>query len=233
MKKYFSVLLLLFIGFSNAQMMSYDEVINSDNPEIIEKFIRENPKHRQIGKLRYTLIKANRVQKEINKKKRAKERAISIKEYRAKIAERRANREEYDARNNRWSGDEWEATPEISSSSETSAPETSIASNTLAASQKRIAPQQRSHGESLEMLNHLFDNSKNKKKAYLQIQNRSKCPIRISIKGKRNYVLDIHAMSDGDILVMKGTYVLSGKICGKDYRQNKKLTKDIALKLKD
>ncbi len=83
-----------------------------------------------------------------------------------------------------------------------------------------------------KVLNHLFDNSSNKREAYVQIVNRSACNLLVKFSGKSNYYnLDVKANNQNYILIDKGNYLVTTSICDAKYSSAKNISKDIAITL--
>lgn len=80
-----------------------------------------------------------------------------------------------------------------------------------------------------EIINHLIENDPNK--AYVSIKNMSQCDITISFQGKNYYTLDILSQNEGRLLVEKGTYEISSKVCKANYKAQKEITNDYELVL--
>lgn len=120
-------------------------------------------------------------------------------------------------------GDPVEAKPEVAA----------INSRKLAQSVKRDARKGKADGntqKTVDLLNHLFSTN-DRKEAYVQIENRSKCNLIIKISGKKFYNLDVPAKSHNFILIDKGTYKLSTMVCDSEYATTKTITKDIVIAL--
>lgn len=217
MKKHITLFVLFFAYLSYAQSLTYQEAMDSNDPQLIAKFIKENPKHPKNGKLRYQLITLAREKKKSEKGAR---KSISVKDFRKGIAHQREN---YNDSNSKF---EFERLP-----SKTENQQNTYARRVGSRNTKTNSTEDKD--KDVALLNHLFSNDKKKKNAYLQVKNLSKCPISLQIKGRKNYTLDIPAQKDGHLLVAKGTYTLSGKICHANYHQKKTLTKDVILKLKN
>ena len=82
-----------------------------------------------------------------------------------------------------------------------------------------------------DMLTHLFNNDPNKKDAYVQIVNKSKCNLLIKISGKKFYNLTVPANKENFILVDKGNYTMSTSICDAKYSAKKSINSDISITL--
>lgn len=85
--------------------------------------------------------------------------------------------------------------------------------------------------KTVDLLNHLFSNDPNRKEAYIQIENKSKCNLIVKISGKKFYNLDVPAKSQNFILVDKGTYTLTTSVCDAKYSSVKDIRKDISITL--
>lgn len=86
--------------------------------------------------------------------------------------------------------------------------------------------------QTAKVLNHLFNDSPNKKEAYVQIVNKSKCNLVVKFSGKNNYYnLNVPANNDNFIMINKGQYVVTTGICDAKYSSSKNITKDIAITL--
>lgn len=86
--------------------------------------------------------------------------------------------------------------------------------------------------QAAKVLNHLFDNNPNKKEAYVQIMNKSKCNLIVRFKGKNKfYNLDVPANNKNYILIDKGNYEMTTSVCDAKYSQAKNINKDIAITL--
>ncbi len=81
------------------------------------------------------------------------------------------------------------------------------------------------------MLTHIFNNDINKNEAYINIRNKSKCPLNVKINGRKSYTLLIPAKSQNFILIDKGDYTLSTMVCDAAYSSLKKIDKDIEIAL--
>lgn len=88
------------------------------------------------------------------------------------------------------------------------------------------------NAQATNVLNHLFDNNPNKKEAYVQIINKSKCNLIVKFDGKKFYNLDVAANNKNYILIDKGNYTLTTNICDAKYTSSKNINGDIVLTLK-
>lgn len=82
-----------------------------------------------------------------------------------------------------------------------------------------------------DLLTHMFSNDPNRKQAYVQIVNKSKCNLIVKISGKKFYNLTIPANNQNFILIDKGTYTLSSSICDAQYSATKNINTDISISL--
>jgi len=88
------------------------------------------------------------------------------------------------------------------------------------------------HGKkTAALLTHLFNNDISDKEAYVNVKNKSKCNMEMKINGKKNYNLIIPARSENYVMVDKGDYQLSTKVCDSPYITSKKIDKDIEIAL--
>lgn len=85
--------------------------------------------------------------------------------------------------------------------------------------------------KTVALLNHLFSNDPNRREAYVQIENKSKCNMIVKISGKKFYNLDVKAHDQNFILVDKGTYTLTTNVCDAKYSSVKTINKDISIVL--
>lgn len=85
--------------------------------------------------------------------------------------------------------------------------------------------------QAVRLLNHLFSNDPNKKEAYVQIENLSRCNLIVKFEGKDFYNLNVPANGKSFILINKGKYILSTNVCDAVYKQEKNIQTDIAIKL--
>ncbi|WBV61978.1 hypothetical protein PFY12_07625 [Chryseobacterium camelliae] len=88
------------------------------------------------------------------------------------------------------------------------------------------------HGKkTAALLTHLFNSDISGKEAYVNVINKSKCNMEMKISGKKNYNLIIPARSENYVMVDKGDYQLSTKVCDSPYTTSKKIEKDIEIAL--
>lgn len=83
------------------------------------------------------------------------------------------------------------------------------------------------------ILNSLFDNDPNSKECIVLIENKSDCNmiVRIEGAGNVNYRLAIPSRAENTILVQKGSYLFSSKVCGAQYASQKTVEKAIMVSL--
>lgn len=82
-----------------------------------------------------------------------------------------------------------------------------------------------------DLLTHMFSNDPNRKDAYVQITNKSKCNLIVKISGKKFYNLTVPANNQNFLLIDKGTYTFSSSICDAKYSETKNIKDDIAITL--
>ncbi len=81
------------------------------------------------------------------------------------------------------------------------------------------------------LLTHLFNNDPNRREAYIQIENKSKCNMIVKIAGKKFYNLNVPANNKNFILVNKGTYNITTNVCDAKYSSRKDVNRDIVITL--
>jgi len=113
------------------------------------------------------------------------------------------------------------ATPAIKKTTASATPKNSAVSKLL----------RRKETEDERILNHLFNSNPNSTEALVSMINTSECPVIMKITGKRVYTLTVAPGKKEHILVPKGTYKFSGKICNAPYYSSKLLNGDIELTL--
>lgn len=82
-----------------------------------------------------------------------------------------------------------------------------------------------------DLLNHLFDNNPNKKKASITIVNNSPCDIVVYFSGAKNYTLDVGKNTKNFILVDKGSYSITSDVCNAKYSARTLINKDMSTTL--
>lgn len=85
--------------------------------------------------------------------------------------------------------------------------------------------------QTVDVLNHLFSNDPHRPEAYVQIENKSKCNMVVQIAGKKFYNLDVKARDKNYILIPKGRYTLTTKVCDAKYSSVKNIDKDMVITL--
>lgn len=86
--------------------------------------------------------------------------------------------------------------------------------------------------QAAKVLTHLFDNDPNKREAYVEIMNKSKCNIIVKFNGRKFYNLNVNANTKNYILIDKGSYVMTTDVCDAKYSANKNITRDISISLR-
>ncbi len=86
--------------------------------------------------------------------------------------------------------------------------------------------------QAAKVLTHLFNNDPNKREAYVEIMNRSKCNIIVKFSGRKFYNLNVNANTKNYILVDKGSYTLTTDVCNAKYSSSKNIMRDITLTLR-
>ena len=87
--------------------------------------------------------------------------------------------------------------------------------------------------KTVQILNSLFDNDPNGKESIVMIENKSDCNMIMRIEGVGNtrYRLAIPSQAESAIVVQKGSYLFSSKVCGAEYASQKTLEKAIMVSL--
>lgn len=84
----------------------------------------------------------------------------------------------------------------------------------------------------VNFLNEMFDSNRNSPNAILLVKNRSHCNTILHIKeGNEEYDLAVPHDGENFLVLEKGTYNISGSICGAKYEKVKDLSKGIYLTL--
>lgn len=110
------------------------------------------------------------------------------------------------------------------------APSRSVNYASVGGTSKKSEPDE--HGKkTAALLTHLFNNDISDKEAYVNVKNKSKCNMEMKISGKKNYNLIIPARSENYVMVEKGDYQMSTKVCDSPYTTAKKIEKDIEIAL--
>lgn len=87
------------------------------------------------------------------------------------------------------------------------------------------------HKRTEDLLNHLFNSDPASRTAYVQIKNKSKCNLIVKLSGKKFYNLNVPANNENFILVEKGSYTVTTKVCDAKYSSTKNIGKDIEITL--
>lgn len=86
--------------------------------------------------------------------------------------------------------------------------------------------------ETAQILNYVLGGDKNQKnKALVNVNNLSNCDITVSFNGNASYQLEVKANTIGRILVEKGKYDISSKICTALYKTEMEVTDITTLKM--
>lgn len=87
------------------------------------------------------------------------------------------------------------------------------------------------NSQTADILNYLLNDNSKSEQAYVLIKNLSKCDISVLFEGKKTHTLNISSNSLNRILLDKGNYKISSKVCNANYREDKEITKDIEIVL--
>lgn len=87
--------------------------------------------------------------------------------------------------------------------------------------------------KTVKILNSLFDNDPNSKESIVLIENKSDCNMILRIDGVGNfkYRLAIPSRAENSIVVQKGDYLFTSKVCGAQYASQKTIQKAIMVSL--
>lgn len=87
--------------------------------------------------------------------------------------------------------------------------------------------------KTVKILNSLFDNDLQSKESIVLIENKSDCNMIVRIEGIGNfkYRLAIPSRAENSIVVQKGDYLFSSKVCGAQYASQKTVQKAIMVSL--
>lgn len=87
--------------------------------------------------------------------------------------------------------------------------------------------------KTVKILNSLFDNDPNSKESIVLIENKSDCNMIVRIEGIGNfkYRLAIPSRAESSIVVQKGDYLFTSKVCGAQYASQKTIQKAIMVSL--
>ena len=86
--------------------------------------------------------------------------------------------------------------------------------------------------KTVNLLNNLFSTDRNKSEVFVMVKNNSDCNLIIKVDGKKFFNLDVPKRGDNYLLVPKGTYKITTRICDANYYQStKNLTEDTQIVL--
>lgn len=87
--------------------------------------------------------------------------------------------------------------------------------------------------KTVKILNSLFDNDPNSKESIVLIENKSDCNMIVRIEGIGNfkYRLAIPSRAESSVVVQKGDYLFTSKVCGAQYASQKTVQKAIMVSL--
>ncbi|WP_226063178.1 DUF6759 domain-containing protein [Kaistella polysaccharea] len=87
--------------------------------------------------------------------------------------------------------------------------------------------------KTVQILNSLFDNDPTSKESIVMIENKSNCNMIMRIEGVGNtkYRLAVPTQAEGSIVVQKGSYLFTTKVCGADYASQKSVQKALIVSL--
>lgn len=85
----------------------------------------------------------------------------------------------------------------------------------------------------VQILNSLFDNDPSSKESIVMIENKSDCNMIMRLEGVGNYKyrLAIPSGAESAIVVQKGNYLFSSKVCGADYASQKAVQNAVIIAL--
>ena len=90
------------------------------------------------------------------------------------------------------------------------------------------------HKEStVSLLNTLFDNQKKSPDVAILIKNNSKCNIIVNLQGDQNYSVAIPKEDNNTIVVKKGNYTFTSRICDTKYNSLKTIQKSTLITLNE
>lgn len=203
MKKLF-LLSFFFLSISIFSQVSVFEAKKTTDRGVVEKFIRDNPKHPAVPELQ--------------------KRALTLKYTGTSVVAKPTITQMTESR--------IEKTSKVGTS-EAPEPSRTTASGTSSEKEKSAAAKEPSQQakNTAAMLTSLFNNNPNKKEAIVQIVNKSACNLVVKISGKKFYNLTVPSNGQNYILVDKGNYNVTTAICDASYNQNKSITKDIIITL--
>ena len=90
------------------------------------------------------------------------------------------------------------------------------------------------HKEStVSLLNTLFDNQKKSPDVAILIKNNSKCNIIVNLQGDQNYSVAIPKEDNNTLVVKKGNYTFTSRICETKYNSLKTIQKSTLITLNE
>lgn len=89
--------------------------------------------------------------------------------------------------------------------------------------------------KTVKILNSLFDNDPNSKESIVLVENKSDCNMIVRLEGIRDfkYRLAIPARAESSIVVQKGDYLFTSKVCGAQYASQKTIQKSVMVSLEN
>jgi hypothetical protein len=201
MKKLF-FLSFFFLSISIFSQVSVFEAKKTTDRAIVEKFIRDNPKHPAVPELQ--------------------KRALTLKYTGTSIAAKPTISQMTESK--------IEKTSKVGTSEAEEPTGTNSKGETGRSTATKGEPSQQAKNTAA-LLTSLFNNNPNKKEAIVQIVNKSSCNLVVKISGKKFYNLTVPSNGQNYILVDKGNYNVTTAICDASYNQNKAITKDIIITL--
>lgn len=93
--------------------------------------------------------------------------------------------------------------------------------------------EEKNDGETVQLLNKLFENDESTKETIVVIKNNSDCNIVVKIEGTNGlqYKLPIPAKSENSKVINKGDYIFSSRVCGFMYSSQKTVNKSLMISL--
>ncbi len=201
MKKLF-FLSFFFLSISIFSQVSVFEAKKTTDRAIVEKFIRDNPKHPAVPELQ--------------------KRALTLKYAGTSITAKPTISQMTESK--------IEKTSKVGTSEAEEPTRTTTKGEAGRSSATKGEPSQQAKNTAA-LLTSLFNNNPNKKEAIVQIVNKSACNLVVKISGKKFYNLTVPSNGQNYILVDKGNYNVTTAICDASYNQNKAITKDIIITL--
>ena len=83
----------------------------------------------------------------------------------------------------------------------------------------------------VNLLNNLFSTDRNKSEVFVMIKNKSNCNLIVKVEGKTFFNLDVPKKGDNYLLLPKGTYKITTKICDASYQSTKNIAEDTQIVL--